>query len=121
MTLDSFHVVYLDWAAGCGALVLPHQSEDVRLDRDGLSTHEAALVDLLGTLATMGWEPTDGDYGPERLRHSEHAGMCLDGYTADGRAVVGLYGLNPSDPELARSIDRIGESFAALHRTVGIV
>jgi hypothetical protein len=121
LTLDSFHALYLDWASGCGALVLPHESEDVEIDSSRLTTHEAALADLLETLATMGWMLTDGDYGPICLSDGQLGGMSLDGYTAEGRAVVGLYGQNPSDPEAGRSIERIGESFAELHRAVGLV
>ncbi|MGC4110448.1 MAG: hypothetical protein QM747_08520 [Nocardioides sp.] len=121
MTLDSFHVVYLDWASGCGALVLPPESEDVYFERGHPTAHEAALVDLMGVLAAMGWELTDGDFGPPCLTDGDLGGMCLEGFTADGRAVVGLYGLHPSDPELAHSVDGIGEAFAAIHRMVGLV
>jgi hypothetical protein len=121
LTLDSFHALYLDWGSGCGALVLPHELEDVELERGRLTVHEAALADLLETLRPMGWELADGDYGPICLSDGELGRMSLDGYTAEGRAVIGLYGRNPSDPELASSIERIGESFAALHRAVGLV
>jgi hypothetical protein len=121
MTLDSFHVVYLDWASGCGALVLPLESADVRFDESHPTAHEAALADLMGTLATMGWELTDGDYGPPCLKDAQQGGLRLEGFTVDGRAVVGLYGLHPSNPGLAGSIEKIGESFAALHRLVGLV
>jgi hypothetical protein len=121
LTLDSFHVLYLDWASGCGALVLPRESEDVELEPGGLTAHEAALADLLATLECMGWELTDGDYGPMCLTDGDLGRMCLEGYTAEGRAVVGLYGLHPSDPDLAHSVERLGEVFAALHRLVGLV
>jgi hypothetical protein len=121
MTLDSFHVVYLDWASGCGALVLPPAAEDVHYDGGHPTAHEAALVDIMSTLASMGWELTDGDFGPPCVTDGELGGMCLEGFTSDGRAVVSLYGLSPSDPDLARSVDGIGESFAALHRMVGLV
>jgi hypothetical protein len=121
LTLDSFHVLYLDWASGCGALVLPRDSDDVEIEEGQLTAHESALADLLDTLGTMGWELTDGDYGPMCLTDGELGRMCLEGYTDDGRPVVGLYGLNPSDPERARSVEAIGESFAELHRVVGLV
>jgi hypothetical protein len=121
LTLDSFHALYLDWASGCGALVLPRGSEDVMINRARLTVHEAALADLLETLAAMGWELADGDYGPMCLTDGQRGGMSLDGYTAEGNAVVGLYGRDPSDPDLAHSVEHIGESFAALHRAVGLV
>lgn len=121
LTLDSFHVLYLDWASGCGALVLPRASDDVELEEGSLTAHEAALADLLGTLTSMGWELTDGDYGQMCLTDGELGGMCLEGFTDDGRPVVGLYGLNPSNPELAQSVEAIGKAFAALHRVVGLV
>ena len=95
LTLDSFHALYLDWASGCGALVLPHESEDVEFEEGRLTAHEAALADLLDTLAIMGWELADGDYGQICLSDGELGGMSLDGYTAEGRAVVGLYGQTP--------------------------
>jgi hypothetical protein len=121
LTLDSFHVLYLDWASGCGALVLPRDSDDVEIEEGQLTAHESALADLLDTLGTMGWELTDGDYGPMCLTDGELGRMCLEGYTDDDRAVVGLYGLNPSDPDLAHSAEGIGAAFAALHRLVGLV
>jgi hypothetical protein len=77
------HVAYLDPMTGEGILVRPKPADDLSLSMPSLhaADWDAAMAHLRG----QGWEPTADDDGSPMLA----------GLTADGRDVIGLYGLEP--------------------------
>jgi hypothetical protein len=78
------HTAYLDPISGEGFLVLPLPGDD--LDLDGVSLHGSAELHALRELESLGYELTEDEDGYPWLPV---------GYTADGRQVVGLCGLDP--------------------------
>lgn len=104
------HISFLDDSTGCGVLVRPLPGDDVPSpDMGGCTLHEADRRALLWFLDQQGWELIDDD--------DELAGV--EGYTADGRMVVGMYGRNPEHVTL--DVDVLAESFSELHRLAGVV
>ena len=99
------HVAHLDPMTGSGLLVLPLPDEDVTLGLPSL--HESAWGHALAKLDRVGWE----------LAEDENGGLCHEGYTKDGREIVGLYGREPviSDP----SLEECADAFARLRVFVG--
>lgn len=124
---DGLYVAYLDQLTGQGQLVCPDPAGDLAMDEAPLqavtpsdgsvgyvppcSLHEACEQRALSELDALGWEPSEGEDG--------WPSFCVDGYTADGRQVVGLYGRDPiiTDPAL----DQLAEASAELSRLSGIV
>ena len=87
------HVAYLDPMTGEGLLVLPRPEDDIRDDIDGtaalpsvLSMQEADWGSVIASLDAMGWEPTANE---------DDGGVWHNGFTADGREVIGLYCREP--------------------------
>jgi hypothetical protein len=80
------HVAYLDPMTGQGLLVMPRPEDDLTLG--GVGLHEADWNYAIAELDRLGWEPTEDD-------EDEEVGVCYDGDTIDGRAVIGLYGREP--------------------------
>jgi hypothetical protein len=108
--VSACHVAHLDDVTGCGVLVRPRPSEDVACPFPGPSLHEADRRAVLHFLDDQGWEPIeDVDQDPG----------CVEGYTADGRQVIGLYGRNPLRSTV--DVDELAESFAELHRRAGVL
>jgi hypothetical protein len=96
---------------GCGVLVRPRASEDVASPTPyGSSLHEADRRAMLSFLDDQGWEPID---------EAPDEPLCVEGYTADGRQVIGLYGRNPIRGTV--DVDELAESFAELHRRAGVL
>jgi len=76
------HVAYIDPITGQGLLVIARPEDDLSLG--GVGLHEADWDYAIAELDRLGWEPTEED-----------GGVCYDGDTLDGRAVIGLYGREP--------------------------
>lgn len=94
------HTAHLEPMAGNGCLVMPHHDHNVWLR--GSSLHEAEWNHVIRDLDSRGWEPSEGDDGD----------MCVDGFTDDGRMIVGLYCRdpfigNPTLPEMVASSEAI--------------
>lgn len=100
------YVAHLDPLTGSGLLVISHRN-DVWLGTESLDAVEwdSAVTALLA----LGWEPSE----------DEHGDLCHEGSTADGRTVIGLYGLAPIVS--APSIEACAEAFAELGQLVGLV
>jgi hypothetical protein len=96
---------------GCGVLVRPRPSEDVLSPLPGPTLHEADRKAILWFLDQQGWEPIDEAGNGEPL--------TIEGYTSDGRQVVGLYGRHPIRNTV--DVDELAESFAELHRKAGVL
>jgi len=104
------HVAHLDPMTGSGLLVLPRPADDVADPFAVMgSLHSSGWGNVIAQLDAMGWEPTQGEDG----------GVCVDGYLADGRQVIGLFGREPitSNP----SLDEAADAFGSLCRAVGLV
>jgi hypothetical protein len=80
------HVAVLNTLTGDGALVLPLAGDDVPCPQGGPSLHDAAEVAMLAALDRLGWDVSEDEHGEP---------WCVDYVLADGREVVGLYGLEP--------------------------
>jgi len=78
------HVAYVDPMTGEGLLVRPKPADDLSLS-DMVSLHAADWDAAMHHLRGLGWGPTADDDGS----------LMLAGITADGREVIGLYGLEP--------------------------
>jgi hypothetical protein len=102
------HTAYLDVLTGEGFLVLPLPADD--LDLDGVSLHGAAELDALRRLAALGYELSEDEQGEPWLRV---------GFTADGREVVGLYGVDPVST--MPTMEQQAKSLAAFSALVGLV
>ena len=100
------HVAYLDPMTGEGLLVRPDPADDLTVGM--VSLHAADWDAAIAHLRGIGWEPTPDDDGIPMLA----------GLTADGRDVIGLYGLEPitTIPTLAEC----AESIAGLSRLAGL-
>ena len=90
-TIDlGLHHAVIDLASGDGFLILPLPRQDIRWDGESLqeADRDAALADL----AACGW----------RLTECDEDGVLrqFQGFTADGRAFVGLVGDHPMTPDL---------------------
>lgn len=89
-------VARLDPLTGCGLLTLPRPHEDV------LNLHESDRSAMLRKLGSIAWTPSEDEDGC----------MSHEGYTHDGRELVGLYG------ECAvidcPSVDEMADAYAAL-------
>jgi hypothetical protein len=103
------HVAYLDPMTGQGLLVMARPEDDLSLGGGGL--HEADWDHAIAELDRLGWEPTEDD-------EDEEIGVCYDGDTLDGRAVIGLYGREPITP--LASIRECGEANQELMRLAGL-
>jgi hypothetical protein len=68
---------YIDPITGEGLLVMARPEDDLTLG--GVGLHEADWNHAIAELDRLGWEPTEED-----------GGVCYDGDTMDGRAVIGL-------------------------------
>lgn len=100
------HVAYLDPMTGEGLLVRPKPADDLSLSM--VSLHAADWDAAITHLRGLGWEPTADDDGSPMLA----------GTTADGRDIIGLYGLEPitTMPTLAEAAEaaEAGEELARL-------
>jgi hypothetical protein len=103
------HTVYLDPVTGQGLLVVGLPEDDLSLG--GVSLHEADWNHAIAELDRLGWEPTEDD-------EDEEVGVCYDGDTLDGRAVIGLYGREPITP--MASIRECGMASQELMRLAGL-
>ncbi len=91
-TLDmGLHHAVLDLASGDGFLILPQARTDVVLD--GESLHRADFVAALEELEFRGWSLSERD--------PDGVARIYQGFTRDGRALVGLYGRDPLLPDLS--------------------
>lgn len=100
---------HLDPMTGQGLLVMPRPEDDLSLG--GVGLHEADWNHVIAELDRLGWEPTEDD-------EDEEVGVCYDGDTIDGRAVIGLYGREPIT-QLA-SMRECGEASQELMRLAGL-
>ncbi|MBF4162598.1 hypothetical protein [Nocardioides acrostichi] len=115
MVLGS-HFAVLDPLTGDGALVLPHPDRDLALVDGEPTLNHADLVAALDRLDALGWELSRGeDYVPG----SWVSDACLEGWTLDGRPLVGLYGREPVHADLTLS-ERV-EAFEEVRRLAGVV
>jgi hypothetical protein len=91
-------VAHLDPVTGEGLLVMPRPEDDLSLG--GVGLHEADWDHVIAELDRLGWEPTEED-----------GGVCYDGDTTDGRAVIGLGCREPitAMPTLAKAAEAIEE------------
>lgn len=104
-TLDmGLHHAVLDLASGDGFLILPLPRTDVVLD--GESLHRADFLAALEELEFRGWGLSERD--PDGVSRT------YQGFTHDGRALVGLHGRDPLMPDIGFS-ERV-EAWAAVKR-----
>jgi len=78
------HEAHLDPMTGEGLLVMPDPAYDV-YGLAGASLHASGWDAVVRHLDTLGWEPSEDEYG----------GWQHAGHTADGRQVMALYGRDP--------------------------
>lgn len=116
------HVAVLDPMTGSGLLVLPRPGDDVALPTTEAPArtsgayapvsewlHDADFAAVLADLDRRGWEPLEDDGG----------GMLHEGWTEDGREVVGLYGSDPIQSHVF--IEEVAQAHVELHAAVGLV
>jgi hypothetical protein len=102
------HTAHLDDANGCGLLVRPLPPHDVPDPLRVGSLHEADWTAAMRFLHSIGWEPSEGDDG----------GLVHEGYTVDGREVVGLFGWDPVTS--LPTIPQQASSFEELRSVAGL-
>lgn len=102
-------VAYIDPMTGEGLLVMARPELDLSLG--GVGLHEADWNHAIAELDRLGWEPTEDD-------EDEEVGVCYDGDTLDGRAVIGLYCREPITP--MASIRECAEASEELMRLAGL-
>jgi len=103
------HEALLDPQTGQGFLLIGRPEDDLSLGGTGL--HEADWNHAIAELDRLGWEPTEDDEDAE-------IGVCYDGDTLDGRAVIGLYCREPITPDA--SIRECAEASEELMRLAGL-
>ena len=101
------HIAVVDLVTGgCGLLSFPRPEDDL------FDLHKVDREAMLLLLHAHGVEPTPAD-------DDEVGKFVLDGYTADGRKVVGLCVLDPVMGE--PTVEQEARSFAELRALLGVV
>lgn len=95
------HTAYLDEATGSGLLVRPLPCEDVADPLEVGTLHAADWTAAVRHLLAMGWEPSEDECGD----------LVCEGFTSDGREVLGLCGFlavaREDIPEQARAFQQL--------------
>lgn len=126
----SCHVAHLDPISGTGLLIMPLERDDLtlpapantaHLDLDGetivatipaLSLHKASLSLMFRSLAEIGYEPLEDEWGD----------LLIHGTTGQGNTVIALTFSGPDGPICGMpSLEEIGTSLAALEVVAKVV